>query len=124
MIISYWKQKIVLLLSLLFFSLIQLPLFAWENVCPSPSVSYCSNVGKAAYSKPTKYPKRKGMRLGTITGVAWRPQGTVINVLKDTTINAPKDAYYYIISSDWDEPFLKQCDDIDVKENEQFEQEK
>ena len=98
--------------------MLQTPLFAWKNVCPSASVSYCSNVGKNAYEKPSESSSRKGIKLGKIVGVSWKEKGTIVGFSKNKASTAPEDAYYYIVTDIWGESFLKPCEEIEVVEKE------
>ncbi len=102
----------------------------WQNVCPDTSIIYCKNVGKYAHNGTGSPPALKGIKLGKIIGVAWRPKGSKIGYSKPipeanipgSTRLSPKNAYYYIIDDGMADaqgqkkpPFLRQCREIDAK---------
>lgn len=96
----------------------------WRTVCPDPNVSYCSNVGKFAHNNFKNPPILRGVELGKIIGVTWRPKGSIIEYeeaipsagIPEDTYFSPKDAYYYIIDDgSGEDPFLRACDEIDAK---------
>ena len=92
----------------------------WSNICPDPGVIYCKNVGKDAYN--ANY-EPKDIILGKITGVAWRPKGSIIGIseaipkarILEEIRTSPRDAYYYIIDDGFGKPFVRQCRDISAK---------
>ena len=104
----------------------------WQNVCPATDVSYCKDVGKYAYNNSTNSPFLRGVKLGKIIGVIWRPKGSVIgiseaipkaNIPKEIR-TSPRDAYYYIIDDGIIDDkgkkipsFLRQCREIDAKDS-------
>ena len=95
----------------------------WKNICPDPSVFYCKGVGKNAHNNSTNHPALRGIKLGKIIGVSWRPKGSVIGVspaipsagIPESVRTSPRDAYYYIIDDSSGKPFLRQCREIDAK---------
>lgn len=96
----------------------------WQNVCPDASIVYCKDAGKYAHNGPGSTPALKGIKLGKIIGVAWRPKGSIIGYSKPipeagipgSTRLSPRDSYYYIIDDGSKEPpFLRQCREIDTK---------
>ncbi len=95
----------------------------WANICPDPQVQYCKNVGKIAQNNDTNPPFLRGIKLGKIVGVAWRPKGSLIGYSKAipdagipaSTRTSLRDAYYYIIDDGSGKPFLRQCREIDAK---------
>jgi len=103
----------------------------WENICPNPDVPYCQNVGKDAYNNSKSLSTfLRGIKLGKITGVTWRPKGSIIGYaeaipkagIPERIRTSPRDAYYYIINDgmlDADgkklKPFIRQCREIDAK---------
>ena len=95
----------------------------WTNICPDPQVQHCKNVGRIAQNNDTNPPALRGIKLGKIIGVAWRPKGSLIGYseaipdagIPASTRTSPRDAYYYIIDDGWGEPFLRQCREIDAK---------
>jgi hypothetical protein len=113
-----------LLLTLL---IISFPVFAvaseWQSICPDPEVMYCKDVGKYAHNNATNPPILRGIKLGKIVGVSWRPKGSVIGVseaipaagIPESVRTSPRDAYYYIIDDGGGKPFLRQCREIDAK---------
>ena len=56
----------------------------------------------------------RGIKLGKITGVTWRPKGSVIGVspaipsagIPESVRKSPRDAYYYIIDDGSGKPFV------------------
>lgn len=96
----------------------------WKNICPDPGVSYCEEVGKNAHNNFTNPPLLRGIKLGKIIGVAWRPKGSLIGVspaipaagIPEEVRTSPRDAYYYIIDDGSGKPFLRQCREIDANE--------
>jgi hypothetical protein len=52
----------------------------WQNICPKDDVSYCKNVGKNAHNNSTNPPLLRGIKVGKIIGVSWRPKDSVIGV--------------------------------------------
>ena len=117
------KQMLAVLL------LISIPLSAfagqsnWTNICPKSDVPYCSGVGKHAYNNSSSPPLLRGVKLGKIIGVSWRPKGSVIAVseaipqagIPEEVRTSPRDSYYYIIDDGGGRPFLRQCREIDAK---------
>ena len=115
--------------AILVVTIILLPMIAfagqpnWQNICPDPDVSYCTNVGKTAANNSTNPPALRGIELGKITGVSWRPKGSVIGVseaipaagIPESVRTSPRNAYYYIIDDGGGKPFLRQCREIDAK---------
>ena len=95
----------------------------WANICPKQDVTYCKGVGKNAHNNSTNPPLLRGIKLGKITGVTWRPKGSVIGVspaipsagIPESVRKSPRDAYYYIIDDGSGKPFLRQCREIDAK---------
>ncbi len=95
----------------------------WTNGCPKPDVSYCKGVGKDAYNNSTNPPLMRGIRLGKITGVTWRPKGSIIGIseaipsagIGETIRTSPRDAYYYIVDDGSGKPFVRQSREIDAK---------
>ena len=95
----------------------------WQNICPDNDVSYCENVGKNAYNNSMNPPALRGIKLGKIIGVCWRPKGSVIGIseaipsagIPESVRVSPRDAYYYIIDDGSGKPFLRQCREIDAK---------
>lgn len=114
---------------LLVFLIVLFPMIAnatqvdWSNVCPDKDVLYCNDVGKEAFNNSTNPPLLRGIKLGKIIGVAWRPKGSVISVseaipsagIPESVRTSPRDAYYYIIDDGSGKPFLRQCREIDAK---------
>jgi len=103
----------------------------WQNMCPAAEVSYCQNVGKYAYNNSTSPPGLRGIKLGKIIGVIWKPKGSVVGIseaipeagIPKEIKTSPRDAYYYIIGDGMIDakgkkkpPFLRQCREIDVKD--------
>ena len=95
----------------------------WHNICPAdPSNLYCKDVGKNAYNNHTNPPLLRGIEVGKIIGVAWRPKGSVILIepaipkagLSQRIWLSPRDAFYYIINGRG-KPFLRQCREIDAR---------
>lgn len=117
-------RKIV---SVLLFLLLPVAVFAiqprWQNICPQDDVPYCKNIGKNAYNNSTNPPLLRGIKLGKIIGVSWRPKGSVIGIseaipsagIPESVRKSPRDAYYYIIDDGSGKPFLRQCREIDAK---------
>lgn len=95
----------------------------WENICPKDDVTYCKDVGKNAHNNSTNPPLLRGIKLGKIMGVCWRPKGSVISIseaipsagIPESVRTSPRDAYYYIIDDGSGKPFLRQCSEIDAK---------
>ncbi len=95
----------------------------WQNICPDISVSYCMGVGKNAHNNFANPPALRGIKLGKIVGVAWRPKGSVIGVssaipsagIPESVRTSPRDAYYYIIDDGSGKLFLRQSREIDAK---------
>jgi hypothetical protein len=83
-----------------------------DNLCPDAGIYYCRNVGRSAYPGYGSPAGLKGVRLGKIIGVAWKKKGSRIGQGR----TSPRNAYYYIIDSGAEDPFLKQCRDVNVKE--------
>lgn len=85
----------------------------WESNCPD-APGGCEDVGKIAFNnahwlKPGKMrDNMESIVLGKITGVIWRPKGSLIGMseaipasnIKASARTAPEDAWYYIIKSD------------------------
>lgn len=119
------KKSIATLL--IVFLLLPVVVFAaqpkWQNICPKGDVSYCKNVGKTAHNNSTNPPLLRGIKLGKIIGVCWRPKGSVIGIseaipsagIPESVRTSPRDAYYYIIDDGSGKPFLRQCREIDAK---------
>lgn len=86
----------------------------WQNVCPSPDVIYCEDIGKIAYEA---FGPLAGTKLGRIIGVAWRPKGALISLPGSLIRVSPRNAYYYIIDDGTKgaPPFLRQCREISVR---------
>ena len=95
----------------------------WTNICPNSDISYCEGVGKNAYNNSTNPPILRGIKLGKITGVTWRPKGSVIGIsiaipsagIPESVRTSPRDAYYYIIDDGLGKPFVRECREIDAK---------
>lgn len=96
----------------------------WKNICPDPIVDYCKNLYKYAYNNSTNHPSIRNIKLGLITGVAWRPKGSVIGIsegiasanIPQSVRTSPRDAYYYIILDiATSKTFLRQGREIDEK---------
>ena len=95
----------------------------WTNICPTPEVPYCKGVGKNAHNNSLKPPLLRGVRLGKILGVAWRPKGSVIGIapaipsagIPQQIRTSPRNAYYYIIDDGSGRPFLRQCREVEAK---------
>ena len=118
------KQIIVtILLVLLPFTALCVGQPKWTNICPDPGVPYCKDVGKDAYNNTTNPPLLRGIKVGKIVGVSWRPKGSVIGIseaiqkagIPEEIRTSPRDAYYYIIDDGSGKPFLRQCREIDAK---------
>lgn len=115
------------LVSILFVLLFPIVLYAvqpnWQTVCPDNDISYCKNIGKNAHNNSTNPPVLRGIKLGQIKGVSWRPKGSVIGIseaipsagIPESIRNSPRDAYYYIIDDGSGKPFLRQCREIDAQ---------
>lgn len=94
----------------------------WQNICPNADVPYCKDIGTGAYNYTGSAVLRK-IKLGTIIGVAWRPQGSVIGIspaipaagIQEEIHTSPRDSYYYIIVNSGYDPFLRQCREIKAK---------
>ena len=86
----------------------------WQNICPRADVPYCKEVGKSAHNNYTNPPVLRGVKIGEIVGVAWRPKGSVISPQGADIRTTPRDAYYYIINDGWGQ-VLRQCREIDAK---------
>jgi hypothetical protein len=93
----------------------------WQDICGSQMNDYCKDVGKNAYNaQGTAFLKK--VDLGKITGVAWRPKGSVIGVsptipsagIPEKVRTSPRNAFYYIID-DGGKPFLRQCREINAR---------
>ncbi len=95
----------------------------WSNICPSPEVPYCKGVGKNAHNNSTNPPLMRGIKLGKIIGVTWRPKGSVIGIssaipaanIPESVRTSPRNAYYYIIDDAFNKLFIRQCREIDAK---------
>lgn len=95
----------------------------WQNICPKGDVPYCKSIGKDAHNNSTNPPMLRGIKLGKITGVSWRPKGSVIGIseaipsagIPESIRKSPRNAYYYIIDDGGGKPFLRQCREIDAK---------
>jgi hypothetical protein len=91
----------------------------WDNVCPSPSVSYCENVGKGAHNNSANPPPLRGIKVGRIIGVSWQTRGSRIPLPgaeeSQLTYAAPKDEHYYIIDGGSENQFLRPCSQISGK---------
>lgn len=111
------------------FTILLLPLVSmatqpsWTDVCPKPDVSYCKSVGKNAHNNSTNPPLMRGIKLGKIIGVTWRPKGSIIGIsaaipsanIPESIRKSPRDAYYYIINDASNKPFVRQCREIDAR---------
>jgi len=114
---------------LIFYAMLMLPFASnatkanWTNICPKPEVSYCKNIGKKAHNNSTNPPLMRGIKLGKISGVTWRPKGSVIGIspaipaagIPESIRKSPRNAYYYIINDGTGKPFVRQCREIDAK---------
>ena len=104
----------------------------WQNMCPAADVHYCKDTGKHAYNNSTNPPLMRGIKLGKIIGVIWRPKGSLIGIseaipkanIPEEIRTSPRDAYYYIIDDGMIDakgkkmpPFLRQCREIDAKDS-------
>ena len=95
----------------------------WTNICPKPEVPYCKSVGKNAYNNSMNPPLLRGIKVGKIVGVTWRPKGSIIGVspaipaagIPESVRKSPRNAYYYIIDDGSGKPFVRQCREIDAK---------
>lgn len=89
----------------------------WTNVCRSQDNAYCADVGKDAHNNSSNPPALRGIRLGKIIGVAWRPEGSIISPPGATVRLSPRNAYYYIIDDGFGPSyaFLRQCREIDAR---------
>ncbi len=96
---------------------------SWTNICPKPDVSYCKGIGKNATNNSTNPPLMRGIKLGKITGVTWRPKGSIIGIspaipaagIPESIRKSPRNAYYYIINDGTGKLFVRQCREIDAK---------
>ena len=88
---------------------------SWTDICASQEVSYCDDVGKDAHNNSSNPPALRGIRLGKIVGVAWRPEGSIISPPGATVRTSPRDAYYYIIDDGGGAAFLRQAREIDPR---------
>lgn len=96
---------------------------SWTNICPTPDLAYCKGVGKDAHNNSTNPPLLRGIKLGKIIGVTWRPKGSVIGVsptitsagITESVRKSPRDAYYYIIDDSSGKAFVRQSREIDAK---------
>lgn len=90
----------------------------WTSVCGDPDYSYCNycdNVGKSALNNFTNPSALRGVKIGKIVGVAWRPKGSVISPSGASSVRvSPRNAFYYIIDDGWGK-LLRQCREIDAK---------
>jgi hypothetical protein len=95
----------------------------WQNICPKDNVSYCKNIGKNAHNNSTNLPVLRGIKLGKIIGVSWRPKGSVIGIseaipsagIPESVRKSSRNAYYYIINDGSGKLFLRQCREIETK---------
>lgn len=95
----------------------------WYNICPNKDVPYCKSVGKNAHNNFTNPPLLRGIKLGKIIGVCWRPKGSVIGVseaipsahIPKEVRTSPRNGFYYIIDDGGGKPFLRQCREIDAR---------
>ncbi len=76
----------------------------WKRECGNQSWGesirrYCTCVGETVYDRHTK------LRVGEISGVAWRPKGTLIGNTDERV--SGRDAFYYIVDDGTGQPFLK-----------------
>jgi len=93
---------------------------AWQNICPSNDIYYCDSVGKDAYNSNVTGILR-GIRVGKIIGVSWRPKGSLIGIseaipsagIPESIRKSPRNAYYYIINDGDGKSFLRECVEID-----------
>ena len=90
----------------------------WTNICRSQDIPYCADVGKDAHNNKwnPNPPILRGIRLGKIVGVAWRPRGSLISLPGSPVRVSPRDAFYYIIDDGgpWS-TFVRQCREIDAR---------
>lgn len=94
----------------------------WTTICPDKDVTYCSSVGKTAHNS-TGNQFMRNIKLGKITGVSWRPKGSVIGFseaipsakIPASVRKSPRNAHYYIIDDGGGNPFLRQCREIDTR---------
>ncbi len=117
-------KRILFVLILMVFLCPLVSVAAWTNICNSgDKTSYCDNVGLNAYNNSTNPPALRGIKLGTIIGVSWRPKGSVIGIseaipaagIPEQKRLSPRNAFYYIIDDGGGKPFLRQCREIDAK---------
>lgn len=95
----------------------------WQSVCPNADIPYCKNIGENAHNNATNPPAIRGIKLGKIIGVSWRPKGSVIGIseaipsagISESVRISPRNAYYYIIDDGSGKLFLRQCREIDAK---------
>ncbi len=91
----------------------------WKSNCPK-APDGCQNIGKTAYNnahwlKPGKIrDNMESVPLGEITGVIWRPAGSLISYSPERT--AKTDSWFYIVqSNDTAHQFLKKIRDTNPK---------
>ena len=114
---------IVIMISLALSSFVFATQTNWQNICPKDDVPYCKNINKNAHNNSTSPPLLRNIKVGKITGVSWRPKGSVIGVseaipsagIPESIRTSPRDAYYYIIDDGSGKPFVRQCREIDAK---------
>jgi len=94
----------------------------WISICPDKDIIYCSHVGKTAHnSRGNKF--IRNIKLGKIKGVSWRPKGSVIGFseaipsagIPARVRKSPRNSHYYIIDDGSENPFLRQCREIDTR---------
>ena len=117
-------KRLITLMALLLLPLMFVAAEAkWNKSWPDTRVSYRKAIGKKAYNNSTNPPVLRGIKLGKIVGVSWRPKGSMIGVseaipaagIPESIRKSPRDAYYYIIDDGSEKPFLRQCREIDAK---------
>jgi len=95
----------------------------WTDECPNVSEIYCPNVGKAAHNSFNNPPILRGIKLGAIVGVSFRPKGSAVAYvagipeagIPERAITAIADDLYYIIDDGRGKLFLRKCRDVDAR---------
>jgi hypothetical protein len=92
-----------------------------KNVCPNEKIPYCKEIGKDAHHNESVTPPiLQGVKIGKITGVIWRPKGSILEILEavpskgipELVTTSPQDAYYYLIDDGSSKPLLRKCTEI------------
>lgn len=107
------KTGLIIALLIALTSATQAITLEWENICPNDNISYCGNVGKAAYNNRLEDSLPLDAKLGKIVGVAWRRKHEPIT--RDGKTMSLRDTFYYIIDDGKKDTFLRHCDDVSVK---------